>query len=371
MTAGAAVVSQVYRERNARRSRYTLKPRPPPNDPDMAVQSVKPACLPCVKGPWLLMLLCIGFMVLGGYLCNLSFHAEYHSMQPTLVNNHTVVVKDMAKFRGLKSLTYIGPTFIGVGAFTIIICCVVLFDLREKRMKTLLQIKLESQQGLSMEYTNRLILDKASERQEKARAVALVDITDQITSAINEKKRQSADNEEDIEKLSDPPAEEPKSIPQSPASVHVENEIPENCEQMNKIATISQPTTPAKLQLESPSKLPPYTEEHTTRDKWFPLMRLTALANDQGRIIKKKRKQKAQEDNSAFQESNYDLQGGNASSQLPPDYDTCVLTLPTTAPNNDNNNNIPHVYVNEITPSQSGHSMQSGSRQSSEKETYL
>ena len=369
MTAGAAVVSRVYREHNARRSKYNRNPRIIP-EPDMTVQPVTKGCfLPCVKGPWSIMALCIGLMVLGGYMCNLAFHAEYYALEYRVVGNVTTNYTNESLRKGLKSMTYIGPSFIGVGSFVIIICCVVLFDLREKKMKTLLQIKLESQQGMSMEYTNRLILDRAAEKQaEKQKTHTLARVTEALTKA----SRQTSVNSDDTEKLSDPPGTAPGSPEKDANGI---KPIPEYCEQMNTISTISQPPTPAKIQMQSPSKLPPYTDDYVSKDKWFPLMRLTQMAHEKGRIVKSKRKRTSSKDTAVtIKDGNTDVEA-QLSLAAPPDYSEIVR---------DENQNLspgsgklqyesfPHVYVNEITPSHSCHGIKDvTSRQSGDRETFL
>lgn len=368
MSAGAAVVSRVCREHNARRSKLARNPPRPPPQPDMTVQPKAKGCfLPCAKVPCTIMMVSMGVMVLGGYMCNLAFHADYYALEYTIVNNVTTNSTNQAMFKGLKSLTYIGPSFIGVGSFLIIICCVVLFDLREKKMKTLLQIKLESQQGLSMEYTNRLILDRAAEKQaEIEQGSKLADVTASLTKTAKQgTSPQHSVDSEGTAKISDPP-KTPEIIPNSPQNT-TGNPIPEYCEQINKISTISQPPTPAKIQMQSPSKLPPYINDCAAKDKWFPLMQLTKMAHDKGRILKKKRKRSQNDTAIPQQVGNIDPEA-QSSLNDPPDYLQCVL---------DENQNesllgpeklqgeegFPHVYINEITPSNSGHSMQSGPQQ--------
>ena len=50
----------------------------------------------------------------------------------TTHTNHTVITKNSNLHYHISNLAYVGPMFMGVGAFIIIIACVVVFETRDK-----------------------------------------------------------------------------------------------------------------------------------------------------------------------------------------------------------------------------------------------
>ncbi len=103
----------------------------------------------------------IGLLILAGgiAMCIAAFYAEhlatYEINSPHFENKTASMVKKMDKSKHfhIRNLTYIGPIFMGVGAFVMVIACVVVFETRYRSHRSLLFItKLKfMQQKLSMQ----------------------------------------------------------------------------------------------------------------------------------------------------------------------------------------------------------------------------
>ena len=83
---------------------------------------------------------CISILV-GAVMCNFAFHAKELSKYPAssydnnLNRTNVENLYDQTKQRALESMTFLGPSFMGLGMFVIIIACVFLMDKRDKILK--------------------------------------------------------------------------------------------------------------------------------------------------------------------------------------------------------------------------------------------
>ncbi len=69
-------------------------------------------------------------------MCIAAFYAEHlstyeiHNPQPQNKTTSRVPKLDKSKNFHIRNLTYIGPIFMGVGAFIMVIACVIVFETR-------------------------------------------------------------------------------------------------------------------------------------------------------------------------------------------------------------------------------------------------
>lgn len=98
-------------------------------------------------------------ILLGAVMCNFAFHAEKLSRISHRISNatDTELVSNSTKLGALKSLTFIGPSLIGLGIFVIIIACVLLLDRRDKILKDYTDSMIKTQQEISMELSYRIV----------------------------------------------------------------------------------------------------------------------------------------------------------------------------------------------------------------------
>ena len=297
MYARAAIIGRVTREHNERRSRILI-PAPTTKPTAAKLLSYVPMskqCIPCTKGPCGALLVAIILLSLGAVMCNFAFHAETYSTIKISSNNQTATIKDHSLYSGLKSLTYIGPTFMGIGAFLVIVCCVLLFDIREKRLKLAAKEQAEQQQSMSKEYTNKTIWSRQASSKKKGSRMA--EVTDLIASG------------KDIETMSGPSNPLLLSVnnhhyqhtPTNDESLTISNNAhgAPPLEQINNIATISHPNSPHIL-IESRNNS--IIEES---DEWVPVIKLTASIYERGPIIRYEPQDGGV--NPGYQHSDYEL----------------------------------------------------------------
>ena len=80
----------------------------------------------------------LGFLVLcgGTAMCVVGYYAEYfattETVSTTVNGTDTVIIKDSSMQFHIKNLTFVGPIFMGIGAFIIVVACVVVFETRDK-----------------------------------------------------------------------------------------------------------------------------------------------------------------------------------------------------------------------------------------------
>ena len=80
----------------------------------------------------------LGFIVLcgGTAMCVVGYFAEYFATTETVSNTSNgtdiVITKDSSMQFHIKNLTFVGPIFMGIGAFIIVVACVVVFETRDK-----------------------------------------------------------------------------------------------------------------------------------------------------------------------------------------------------------------------------------------------
>ncbi|XP_067936698.1 uncharacterized protein [Watersipora subatra] len=301
MYARAAIIGRVTRERTERRSKILI-PAPAKPSPAQLLSSLpvsKSCFIPCTKRPCIALIIASILILIGAVMCNFAYNADHYSTFIKLqATNHTTKVKNVSLYNGLRSLIYVGPTIIGIGAFLIIVGCVLLFDIRDNRLKQDAKLQREQQQRLSRELTNKTILLRQSSRKRKR---------DSLLSSVSERKDDS--NPES-------PASQSKSIkmvailtePNQTCSHEEERRLSQPSmssdlpkEQINNIATISQPNSP-KMLLESKSVL--YTED-AHMDKWLPFIRLSSSRLENGPI--RVYHSKSGDVNRGYQNSDYDL----------------------------------------------------------------
>lgn len=295
MYARAAIIGRTIKQRNERHSRVLVQAPSVKKSTLFSGLPMSKQCFLPPKGPTALLALAIVLLTTGATMCNFAFNASKYA--PTNTELH----------QGLKSLAYVGPSVMGIGAFLIIVCCVLLFDIREKRIKENVKMLAEQQQSLSHEFTNKAILARNANGAAVAAAQAVVTKVAKIIEAEAEAKAWS----DDIERASDINSEAAKTMPYEPLSNDSSNSIHTDLtsqteqikEQINNIQTIGSPPTPRIKMTEEPSKIS-YSNE-STGEKWFPLLRITALYNDRGPVIKYDPAMNGV--NGGFQHSDYDL----------------------------------------------------------------
>ena len=136
MFARAAIVGRVARERTEVRRQYLqqkqeLKRRQPQ-------LTFRQRCfIPFLRGPCMAVALGCFLLIIGAVMCNFAFHAKELSTYAVHTYNETVTetITNDSKFEALKSLTFIGPSLMGLGIFIIIIACVLLLDKRDRVLK--------------------------------------------------------------------------------------------------------------------------------------------------------------------------------------------------------------------------------------------
>ena len=80
----------------------------------------------------------LGFLVLcgGTAMCVVGYYSEYFATSETIsttVNGtDIVIIKDSTMQFHIRNLTFVGPIFMGIGAFIIVVACVVVFETRDK-----------------------------------------------------------------------------------------------------------------------------------------------------------------------------------------------------------------------------------------------
>ena len=80
----------------------------------------------------------LGFLVLcgGTAMCVVGYYAEYfattETISTTVNGTDIVIIKDSSMQFHIKNLTFVGPIFMGIGAFIIVVACVVVFETRDK-----------------------------------------------------------------------------------------------------------------------------------------------------------------------------------------------------------------------------------------------
>jgi len=155
MFARAALVGRVARERAEARRKVLLTNQPAKEKAPVA--PLRQRCfIPCMRGPWVTVGFGIFLIITGAIMCNFAFHAHHYALSDSPhASNTTELNKPI--YNGLRSLTYIGPAFMGFGAFTIIIACVLLFDKRDKILKEYIKAQVQSQQDMSMELSIRVV----------------------------------------------------------------------------------------------------------------------------------------------------------------------------------------------------------------------
>ena len=69
-------------------------------------------------------------------MCVVGYYAEYFATTETVSNTSNgtdiVITKDSSMQFHIKNLTFVGPIFMGIGAFIIVVACVVVFETRDK-----------------------------------------------------------------------------------------------------------------------------------------------------------------------------------------------------------------------------------------------
>lgn len=155
MFARAAIVGRVARERaEARRNFLQQKAEMKKRIPELPY---KQRCfIPLLKGPCLTVGLGCFLILCGAIMCNFAFHAKELAMikvretdSPTTSTSEVNINKHT--YMALKSLTFIGPSLMGLGIFIIIIACVLLCDKRDKVLKEFADNIIRTQQELSKE----------------------------------------------------------------------------------------------------------------------------------------------------------------------------------------------------------------------------
>ena len=163
MFARAAIVGRVARERaEARRSFIDQKAEIKRKIPQLPYR--QRCFIPFLKGPCMTVG-CGFFLILcGAVMCNFAFHAKELAVvkvPATRTNSTTVssgtpdVTTNKTTYIALKSLTFIGPSLMGLGIFVIIIACVLLFDKRDKVIREFMEGLIRHQQDISMEMSFR------------------------------------------------------------------------------------------------------------------------------------------------------------------------------------------------------------------------
>lgn len=158
MFARAAIVGRVARERSeARRHFLQQKQELKKKQPQAPLR--QRCFIPLLRGPCVTVTMGCFLFIVGAIMCNFAFHAKDFSSSTVLPSNYnttaTEIVIDKPKFEALKSLTFIGPSLMGLGIFIIIIACVLLLDKRDKILKEYTDSILRTQQDFSMELSFR------------------------------------------------------------------------------------------------------------------------------------------------------------------------------------------------------------------------
>ena len=69
-------------------------------------------------------------------MCVVGYYAEYfattETISTTVNGTDIVIIKDSSMQFHIKNLTFVGPIFMGIGAFIIVVACVVVFETRDK-----------------------------------------------------------------------------------------------------------------------------------------------------------------------------------------------------------------------------------------------
>lgn len=282
MYARAAIIGRMTRERNARLSKVIIQPPARFTRKSTVIRPVLPppmstkCYLPSQRGPWFTLALALFLIAVGATMCNFAFHAKRYATVGTSTETNTTASVNEALYSGLNSLTYIGPTFMGVGAFLIIVCCVLLFEIKEKRMKELSKSNVEQQQSMSREYTNKAILTKNG-ADIKQKGSFLAHATEVIANGCGEVMYQSPTN-------------------QCKMSNSMSSSISNVYQQFNSISTICPATIPT-IALD-----PPICDDFKG-DRWMSLVRLSTIHDCNGPI------RELQRDgvNPAYEYSDYDL----------------------------------------------------------------
>lgn len=297
MFARAAVISRVTRERSARRASVFVH-SPPPDEESSDTPLSQRLFLPRSKAPWLTLLLSLTLIAIGALMCNFAFHATRYATETQQTGNVTVSTLNESLYNGLRSLTYIGPIFMGVGAFLIIVCCVVLLDTREKMLKQIAKERTQQQQDLSCELTYQTIIARNSKANNPSKGA--MDVKDKtvgqsgdVKSLKPSLKQWQSHSCENISKafLSQMRT---KGLPGSqpaltPGAAAMASPAIERREHINTACLSSTPKIALLPQL---------------RGKYMPLARLGALCNDRGPIISHPPTQAV---NLAYEHSNYSL----------------------------------------------------------------
>lgn len=160
MFARAAIVGRVARERSEARQNFLQQKKELKKKQPQA--PLRQRCfIPMLRGPCIIVGLGFFLIIFGAVMCNFAFHARRLSSDVILANStiatDATVITDKTKYDGLRSLTYIGPSLMGLGIFIIIIACVLLLDKRDRILKSYLDSMLDPQQEISMELTFRAV----------------------------------------------------------------------------------------------------------------------------------------------------------------------------------------------------------------------
>lgn len=163
MFARAAIVGRVARERaEARRSFIEQKAEIKRRVPQLPCR--QRCFIPFLRGPCITVGFGLFLILCGAIMCNFAFHAkelavikvqDSENSASTLPNDSQDVTTNRTTYLALKSLTFVGPSLMGLGIFVIIIACVLLFDKRDKVIKEFMESLIRHQQDINMELSFR------------------------------------------------------------------------------------------------------------------------------------------------------------------------------------------------------------------------
>lgn len=159
MPGRAAIIGRVAREHKERRKKILSKP-PKKKVAKLLVPLSERCSIPCNCRACLMLIFAAIFVSSGVFMCNMAFQAKFHPTTEEPRGNQTseADVDVVDPYKGLRPLTYIGPAFIGTGAFIIVICSVLSFETRDKHLRDSVECYKEQKQTMNREYTNKALL---------------------------------------------------------------------------------------------------------------------------------------------------------------------------------------------------------------------
>lgn len=366
MLARAALIGRVTREREQARRASNL----PPIDrrkKKKQVELIDPPKLSgffthCSRGSLISLGAAMLLIAIGAIMCNFAFHARSYATRTVSVGNRTEDIVNKSAYMGLRSMTYIGPTFMGVGAFLIIVFCVVLFDTREKTIKQAIQKQIQQQQDMSQEYAIKAVLSRSESNGGKKPSIKGKKPNDKPQTS--QQKYHAVENKETIATtVEDKLAEDKSAADTNTEDITPPVTIETVCEQLNSVSTLSQPETP-KIQLKTVQNNNKTLAATSAADVFFQLSKMSSLSCENGPIITHHGPEPKTScndgihcnENLGFENSNYDLRSqlvsetpcrnGEVIAEDPQQNVSLLNIMPKAATNNEHRVTIEHTENN-------------------------